>query len=111
MVQQTGRGVRLDPQTGLPVPGQEVMQPQAAPLGDPRDQAIRTAIFGLYNNGQVPGANPSVPTIQQQAGPAPVSTPAPIPGGVSTGRGSRGISAGRPQDNSLRSLIDYANGR
>ncbi|MBI3018784.1 MAG: hypothetical protein HYY61_02700 [Deltaproteobacteria bacterium] len=109
-VVQTGRGVRVDPQTGLPLPGQETMQPQGAPLGNPRDEAIRTAILGLYG-GQVPGANPSVPTIQQQASPAPVPTPAPIPGGVSTGRGSRGISAGRPEDNSLRALIDYANGR
>jgi len=110
---QTGRGVRIDPQTGLPIPGQEAMQPNLPPLGNPRDEAIRTAILGLYNNSQqqVPGGNPSAPTIQQQTSPAsPQPTPAPIPGGVSTGRGSRGISAGGPQDNSLRALIDYANG-
>lgn len=107
-VVQTGRGVRIDPQTGMPIQGQEVMQPQAASLGNPRDDAIRAAILGLYNNGQVQGAipNSSVPTIQGQASPAP----APMPmGGGTAGRGSRGISAGRPQDNSLRALVDYAN--
>ncbi len=113
-VVQTGRGVRVDPQTGLPIPGQAIVQPQPASLGNPQDDAIRSALLQAFSDGQVPaGANPSVPTIQGQVNPAmpqPGSTPFPT-GTGSTGRGNRGISAGKPQDNSLRSLIDYANGR